>query len=281
MNLKSECARVSLQASERLKARLATVLIDHIRLGHLTPVVDAALVDYVLKKTKPLPIAKRARRLLRFVVDSTSSIDQTIYFAQGSTMESALGSCESTTFEEVVCLLDYLQEVGLVERMIGGGDFRATIRGFETIEQEDASPQESDQVFVALWFDDSTNELRSVIEDAIRQSGYEPFIVDDQAFEGLIDDAIVAGIRAAKFVVADLTHGEKGMRGSVYYEAGLARGQEKSVILTARKDHLEEQKIAFDLNHFPIINWSNEELPNFAKELRSRIEALFGRGPGV
>ena len=136
-------------------------------------------------------------------------------------------------------------------------------------------------IFISAAYKRENPDAISMMRNAIRQSGYEPFIVDDRAFDGLIDDAIVAGIRSARFVVADLTHGKTGMRGSVYYEAGLARGQEKSVILTARQDHIADQKIAFDLDHYPIISWTTEDLPKFSKELQSRIEALYGQGPGV
>ncbi|MCY3627483.1 MAG: hypothetical protein OXG88_07580 [Gammaproteobacteria bacterium] len=272
---------INTQETKRLKAQLATTLIDRIRHGDMVPLVDKALVEYIHNKTKPLPIAKRARRLLRFLVESTNSIDQIIDFSQHRTMEEALGSSESTTIAELDRLLEYLMDIGLIERVSASGYFRVTIRGFESIEQEASTPQVSDQVFVALWFDESTKKLRSVIENTIRQSGYKPIIVDNQVFDGLIDDAIVAGIRAAKFVIADLTHGENGMRGSVYYEAGLARGQEKSVILTCEQDLLDDRGVAFDLNHYPIITWTKEDLPKFSQKLCARIEALFGKGPGL
>ena len=44
-----------------------------------------------------------------------------------------------------------------------------------------------------------------------------------------------------------------------------ARGQEKSVILTARQDHVDSQKIAFDLNHYPIISWAPEDSTEILK----------------
>ena len=39
-----------------------------------------------------------------------------------------------------------------------------------------------------------------------------------------IDDEIIGEIRRSRFLVADFTHGDKGARGSVYYEAGFAYG---------------------------------------------------------
>ena len=59
--------------------------------------------------------------------------------------------------------------------------------------------------------------------------------------------------RPLEFVVADFTHGPDGKRGSIYYEVGLVRGQEKSVILTAREDLVDSKKIVFELKHYSII----------------------------
>ena len=280
INLQSEFDTLANMGGERIRARIGTSLIDRLRQGEIAPVdVDATMINRANENSQSMPVAKRARRLLRFLVESSRSIEESIDLSWDSVMEMALGRSESSTEAQLDYLLGYLKEVGFIERTSARGYFRATIEGFETIEQEDASPEDSTSAFVALWFDEFTNGVRNAIEEAIRQSGYEPFLVNKQEFDGLIDDSIAAGIRAAKLVVADLTHGADGMRGSVYYEAGLARGQEKSVILTASKDQIDHKKIAFDLSHSPIIKWSEEVLPRFTQALRNRIEALFGTGP--
>lgn len=279
INLQSEFDTHANMGGERIRARIGTSLIDRLCQGEIAPVVvDATMINRAKENSQSMPVAKRARRLLRFLVESSRSIEESIDLSRDSVMEMALGRSESSTEAQLDYLLGYLKEIGFIERTSASGYFRATIEGFETIEQEDASPEDSTSAFVALWFDEFTNGVRNAIEEAIRQSGYEPF-ENNQQFDGLIDDSITAGIRAAKFVVADRTHGADGMRGSVYYEAGLARGQEKSVILTAEKDHIDHKKIAFDLSHYPIIDWTSEDLPSFIQDLRNRIEALFGKGP--
>ena len=94
-----------------------------------------------------------------------------------------------------------------------------------------------------MWFAPSmTNAYTLGIERALLACGYEkPFRVDDLAhqaeadqpnFQLKIDDRIIAGIRQARFVVADVT----GLRAAVYYEAGFAEGLGTPVIWTCRSD---------------------------------------------
>ena len=279
VNLQSECRQLGdSKEAERLKARIATILIDRQRQGETTSRVDVAMIESVSRDVRILPVAKRARRLLRFIVRSTQSIGEEVYVWSQKGMELALGWSESIDFNEVEYLLKYLREADFIDRTSASGYCRATVSGFESIEQEDVVLGDTSKVFVALWFNETTNALRTQIESSIRAAGYDPIIVDNQTFDGLIDDAIIAGIRRARFVIADLTHGTDGMRGSVYYEAGLARGQDKSVILTAHESHVNEKKIAFDLDHYPILQWTSDDLQTFGVALQNRIESLFGKG---
>jgi nucleoside 2-deoxyribosyltransferase len=92
-------------------------------------------------------------------------------------------------------------------------------------------------------------------------------------------DQIVALIRDSRFVVADLTLN----RGGVYYEAGFAFGLGTPVIPTCREDHLDEAntetKIHFDVRHLNVLTWNDGKLPEFRERLKTRIEAVLGRGP--
>jgi len=61
------------------------------------------------------------------------------------------------------------------------------------------------------------------IELSIRESDFEPYIVFNQHPESdvTINDAILAGIKKAKFTIADFTYHKSG----VYFEAGYALGR--------------------------------------------------------
>ena len=62
------------------------------------------------------------------------------------------------------------------------------------------------------------------IMPGIEDAGYKPYLVDEDEHIDKIDDKIIAEIRRSRFIVADFTHGEKGARGGVYFEAGFALG---------------------------------------------------------
>ena len=133
----------------------------------------------------------------------------------------------------------------------------------------------SNSAFVAMWF---SPEMFSVYDKAIKPAieseecgKFKAFRVDNHEHNNDITDEIIAGIKACRFMVADMT----GYRGGVYYEAGFARGLGKPVIYTCRKDWFDgelssegkpiKERIHFDINHMNIIVWENPE------ELKQRI----------
>ena len=71
-----------------------------------------------------------------------------------------------------------------------------------------------------------------------------------------ITEEVLAGIRRARMMVADLTFA----RPSVYFEAGVAHGMGVHIILTCRSDHNrgtdDAQRVHFDLEQFKISYWS-------------------------
>jgi nucleoside 2-deoxyribosyltransferase len=101
---------------------------------------------------------------------------------------------------------------------------------------------------------------------------YKPVRIDKVEPNNRIDDEIVAGIRACKFLVADFT----GQRGGVYFEAGLAQGLGKQVIWLCRKDQLND--VHFDARQYNFIRWETDNLPQLRIDLRNRIEATIGKG---
>ena len=133
------------------------------------------------------------------------------------------------------------------------------------------------KVFVAMWFDES---MRSVydeaIDKAIRATGHEPFRVDIKEHNNRIDDEIIAGIRGSRFVVADFTCGQDGVRGGVYYEAGYAHGLGREVIFCVREDQINQ--LHFDTEHFNHIPWKDAK--DLQRKLELRILATVGCAPG-
>ncbi len=147
-------------------------------------------------------------------------------------------------------------------------------RGWERLHELRETNPDSPQGFVAMWFDDSMARIYDeAFAPAIEGAGYRPHRVDRREFIGRVDDEIVAQIRRSRFVVADFT----GHRGGVYWEAGLAEGFGLPVIFTCQRDHLDE--LHFDVRQNNTIVWTEDNLDELQERLRTRIEAVLGRGP--
>jgi nucleoside 2-deoxyribosyltransferase len=66
--------------------------------------------------------------------------------------------------------------------------------------------------------------------------GFKLTRLDDDPKAGIIDDRLRVEIRTSRFLIADLTHENRG----AYWEAGFAEGDGKPVIYTCRKGHISE-----------------------------------------
>ncbi len=259
------------------KARLTTWLIDQRSRGVDCPKVTAEIVESVRRKP-PLPAHERAVRLLRFTATKSESIGTYTFINVDD--PGVLAWSESSRPDEVDYLIDYLKSMGWIEGrglLAGGGHFRITVNGYRQIAHQATNP-DSSQAFVAMWFNESMDDIfDNGFEPAIEAAGYKAERIDRKPHLGKIDDQIIADIRRSRFVVADFTHGEKGARGSVYFEAGFAFGLNIPVIFTCRKDMLDE--LHFDTRQYPHIAWEEGKMDEFQTQLRNRIEALIGRGP--
>lgn len=254
-----------LDDSER--ARLTSFLVEQRMLGIEVPRITRAEVLRA-QESNPLPIHERAERLLRLFVNQSSSIGAVLEIFSLDLMRGearddfdvtqlAMDWSESTTDEELGFLTDYLANQGWITKdrqiiyrlgaqrsHIIDGEYlcRVEVPGYSRIEEIATNP-DSSQCFVAMWFDDSMNEVyEKGFRAAIQAAGYTPLRIDQKPdLIGAIDDAIIAEIRRSRFVVADFTHGASGARGGVYYEAGFARGLGLPVIFTCRKDMIDER----------------------------------------
>ena len=120
-----------------------------------------------------------------------------------------------------------------------------------------------------MSFDPALNSAFSeAIEPAIREAGYEPLRVDRVHHNEKICDRIVAEIRRARFVVADVTMQRQG----VYFEAGFAMALGLPVIWSCRKDDLKN--VHFDTRQYNHIVWGQP--PDLKQQLRDRIRATIG-----
>lgn len=128
----------------------------------------------------------------------------------------------------------------------------------------------SKNCFVAMSFSrtEYSMKVRDAIKNAIRTTGYHPILIDESKIESdrTINDAIIAEIKRAKFVIADFTEQKNG----VYFEAGYALGKGLQVIYCCDKTDFDNNS-HFDVNHYPHILYNNEN--ELEKQLIDKIRA--------
>jgi nucleoside 2-deoxyribosyltransferase len=132
--------------------------------------------------------------------------------------------------------------------------------------------------FVAMAFGHGdTDEVYDSIKKTLEPIGIDTIRVDRLEHNDDIDDRIIAEIKQADFVLADLTYA----RPSVYFEAGYAQ-RVVPVIFTARRDHFKAKfddsqgnlRIHFDLQMRNIIGWSSARDETFLKRLNARVKRV-------
>ena len=251
----------------RTRARLTTMLINLREQGEPCPEVTRDAIRDA-RAASDLPVHTRADRFLLHLGRLTNTIGEEIDTSPGRPNHvTSLAWTESTEESELEFLDGYLQEMCWLDE---GTDLPVvSVEGYSRI-AEMTHGQGSTRVFVAMWFsNDMRRTYSNAIAPAVRQAGFEPYIVGEGRSTERIEDEAEATIRESRFVVADFTHetGES-VRGSVYYEAGFARGLGKPIIFTAKAG----TKPHFNTAHFPHIFWKNDA--DLEEQLTQRIRNM-------
>ena len=211
------------ELTDRDKAVLTTWIVNQQRQGEI-PSITPEIIDRVKsRERKPTNPYHRADSLLRFM-DGACEPGQPVGLRNLTADWDVLVLTESTSKRDAELLIESLVGRGLLHLSGSGTILKITLDGYQRLSELDTLNADSRQVFVAMWFHDSTNELKRSVKQSIETVGLVPYIVDEESFENKICDRIEVEIRRSRLLIADFTHGEDGVRGSVYYEAGLAMG---------------------------------------------------------
>lgn len=265
------------ELSEQQKARLTTWLIDQREQGDHSPEITTESLNYAIHRLN-LQVHERAERLLKHIASQANTIGAGVDIRHDT--PSPYAWSESTKWEEVVYLLNYLRDSGWLNHTgsnnrifadVGLTQGVVTVEGFNQI-AELVSAVDSTQAFVAMWFNPEVRQVyHQGIIPAVEAAGFTPYRVDQEDFLGKIDDQIIAEIRRSRFLIADMTHGDEGARGSVYFEAGFALGLGIPVIYTCRSDMYDD--LHFDTRQYPHLDWTIETIETFRHSLENRIRA--------
>lgn len=145
-----------------------------------------------------------------------------------------------------------------------------TFKGIEYLASLVEYGRNSKNCFIAMSFSEKAEivSIKEAIKSAIKESKYNPILINDTRINSdqTINDAIIAEIKRAKFVVADFTEQKSG----VYFEAGFALGLGIPVIYCCEEEDFKNNS-HFDVNHYPHILYKTPE--QLRKGLIDKIRA--------
>lgn len=157
----------------------------------------------------------------------------------------------------------------------GAANLMLSFRGWDRFAALQQGATSSLTAFMALKFGDPVLDqiVDQYFRPAVAQTGFRLHRLDDEPRAGLIDDRMRVDIRNCRFLIADLSHGNKG----AYWEAGYAEGLGKPVIYTCQKSVFENpghmDRPHFDTNHHLTVVWDAAAPEEAIKSLKATIRA--------
>jgi hypothetical protein len=232
-----------------------------------TIVLDRKMVESIIKNPPP-SIAEQKNKLVLWVGDN--SLPGESVPVDANIHQSIMGAITPKGF---LLVLDALTNAGLVTpTTVGSPPNRAlSYKGWEYYDELRRGTVDSHTAFMAMQYNETQLDdiVENVFRGAVRQTGFDLTVLRDKPKAGLIDDRLRVEIRAARFLIADLTHENAG----AYWEAGYAEGLGRPVIYTCEKKKFEGSKTHFDTNHHLTVLWDSERQEDTAKELKATIRA--------
>ena len=148
---------------------------------------------------------------------------------------------------------------------------KLTFKGWQRAAELRRGAPSGRKAFMAMQFGDPRLDrvVESCFKPAVLATGFELRRLNDNQPAGLIDDQMRVDIQGAWFLVADLTHGNRGS----YWEAGYAEGFGKPVIYTCQRAAWQGEARHFDTNHHLHILWEDDKLEEAARKLKATIRA--------
>lgn len=177
-------------------------------------------------------------------------------------------------------LIEYLEKsdyiyigVGLADHPEGGGANMCglTPAGWNKFEELKRSGTSGRLAFMAMQYGNALHDdiFKKCFKKAVQETGFGLKRLDENLPAGLIDNHMRVQIRNSRFLLADLSGGNRG----AYWEAGYAEGLGMPVIYLCEKKEFSEFKTHFDTNHHTTVLWEESALEKAAADLKSTIRA--------
>ena len=121
--------------------------------------------------------------------------------------------------------------------------------------------------FIAISFGDETKEIREALKSSISECGFEPVLINEKEHNNQIVPEIRKCIQKCRFLVMDCSEPNHG----AYYEAGMAVGYGKEVIICCNKERFHDKNTRphFDIAQQSMVLW--KDLEDLKDKLMNRI----------
>jgi hypothetical protein len=271
---------------------------DYLASNRFQP-IQLATLSYAIRRmqshrTFPLIVEDFASNIIQNTIlpTATEQIDNLVLFLgktlsepgeklqlRSGMMRATLGTITNAASVWVLQqAIDHGLMQGTLPSAIGAGDMPVmnatlSIAGWQRFTELQTATSGSRRAFMAMKFGD--DELDAVFNNCFRKAakraGYDLMKLDDEPRAGLIDDRLRLDIRTSRFMIADLSHANKG----AYWEAGFAEGLGRPVIYTCKKSVFEDvnpdMRPHFDTNHRLIVLWDPSNLQSAFEQLTTTI----------
>lgn len=246
--------------------------------------ISILLIENLIKNRRFIDIKEQADALIYFVCSYMKypSLNKK-YISFFDDFYPRFGCIDRGAF---YFLNNYLMDSGytqssMVESIVREGvprefNFSLTAKAWEHYAELKRGNNATNKAFLALQFNGELNQsFKDQLKEAVSETGFVLNTVDEEPRAGLIDDKIRLDIRNSRFVIADLTDGNKG----AYWEAGFANGLGKEVIYMCKdeimNDETSQNHPHFDVSHHQCILWSKDHFEDALKKLKDTIRYTF------
>ena len=264
-------ARGTLEALLEARPNGRTLLSYTVRKiqGNEPPLLDHRIIKAILTNCRLPSLLEQENNLVLYLGNNSSPGVRV--FMELSLLFGVVGSINGSGIEFVIA---HLRESGLLTHVKDQSQVQEililTMKGWERYEEILRGNIDSKKAFMAMPFNDSTlDEVYKRFKAAVAQTGFDLQRIDERPKAGLIDDRLRVEITTSRFLIAELTGGNKG----AYWEAGFAEGLRKPVIYTCEKAHFKQAGTHFDTNHHLTVQWEADKIDEARDELKATIRA--------
>ena len=200
-------------------------------------VVKSDLINNIPEKISAPGPREQADNLIRWVGDISKNKPEEKINNRYRYVASIIGTKDK---KGVKYILNHLlkEKFITVDDQVDTFFIRLTFEGWDRYEEIKRTGSLTRKVFMAMQYgDEKLKEFyEQHLKEAVKQTGFDLFILDDVLTAGLIDNQLRVQIKNARFLLADLTHDNHG----AYWEAGYAEGLGKPVIYLCEKTKFDE-----------------------------------------